>query len=108
MRRRSSSSNFRIYALITAVCGVLAVLAHFLFEASDMVRQYAEETVDNAVQDAVKKEVQRAATARRHSVASDTSSFAAQAVEVLLPFDGDQVALVGVTLLAARYDVGSR
>ena len=108
MRRRSCSSNFRIYALITAVCGVLAVLAHFLFEASDMVRQYAEETVDNAVQDAVKEEVQRAAAARRHSAASDTSSFVAQAVEVLLPFDGDQVALVGVTLLAARYDVGSR
>ncbi len=65
MRGRSGHSNIKMYALITAVCGVLAVLAHFLFEAPDAVRQYAEETVDNAVQDAVKKEVQRAATTRR-------------------------------------------
>ena len=62
---RRSTSNFRLYALITAVCGALAVLAHFLFEAPDMVRQYAEEAVDKAAQDAVKKEVQRAATTRR-------------------------------------------
>ncbi len=64
MRGRSGHSNIKMYALITAVCGILAVLAHFLFEAPDMVREYAEETVDNAVQDAVKKEV-RAATTRR-------------------------------------------
>ncbi len=65
MPGRRSNSNFRMYALITAVCGLLAVIAHFLFEAPDMVRQYAEETVDNAVQDAVKKEVQRAAATQR-------------------------------------------
>lgn len=65
MPGRRSNSNFRLYALITAMCGLLAVLAHFLFEAPDAVRQYAEETVDNAVQYAVKKEVQRAAAARR-------------------------------------------
>jgi hypothetical protein len=65
MRRRSGHGNIKTYALITAVCGVLAVLAHFFFEAPDMVRQYAEETVDNAMQDAVKKEVQRAAATRR-------------------------------------------
>ncbi len=65
MPGRRSNSNFRMYALITAVCGLLAVIAHFLFEAPDMVRQYAEEAVDDAVQDAVKKEVQRAAATRR-------------------------------------------
>ena len=65
MRGRSGQGNMKTYALITAVCGILAVLAHFLFEAPEMVRHYAEETVDNAMQDAVKQEVQRAAATRR-------------------------------------------
>ena len=65
MPRRRGQSNLKVYALITVACGILAVIAHFLFEAPDQVRQYAEEAVDSAVQDAVKKEVQRAATTRR-------------------------------------------
>lgn len=65
MRAMRGNSNFKLYAMITAACGVLAVLAHFLFEAPEMVRQYAEETVDSAMQDAVKKEVQRAAAGHR-------------------------------------------
>lgn len=65
MPRGRGQSNFKIYAMITVACGILAVIAHFLFEAPDMVRQYAEDAVDNAVQDAVKKEVTRAASTRR-------------------------------------------
>ena len=61
-RRRRSSSSKRIYALITLACAVLAVLAHFLFEAPAAVRSFAEGEIEDAVRSAVREEVRNAAT----------------------------------------------
>ena len=61
-RRGRKRSNLRIYALITLACAVLAVLAHFLFEAPEAVRSYAEGEIQSAVRDAVRDEVRSAAS----------------------------------------------
>ena len=61
-RRRS---NLRLYALMTLVCGVLAVLAHFLFEAPAAVRSYAEVQINSAVSSAVRSQVKDAASGQQ-------------------------------------------
>jgi hypothetical protein len=61
-RRRS---NLRLYALMTLVCGVLALLAHFLFEAPAAVRRYAEDQVNSAVSSAVRSQVKDAASGQQ-------------------------------------------
>lgn len=66
-RRRSSRSsyrrsNLRMYVLVTLACGVLAVFAHFLFEAPAAVRSYAEQEINSAVRSAVREEVKAAAS----------------------------------------------
>lgn len=63
-RRRS---NLRLYALMTLVCGVLAVLAHFLFEAPAAVRSYAEDQINSAVSSAVRSQVKDAASGQQLS-----------------------------------------
>ena len=65
MPRRHRRSNLKLYAIITLVCGVLAVAAHFLFEAPAAVRQYAESELNSAVRDAVRTEVKAAAGEQR-------------------------------------------
>jgi hypothetical protein len=52
----------RLYALVTLACGVLAVLAHYMFEAPGAVRSYAEDQVESAVRSAVRSEVKAAAS----------------------------------------------
>ncbi len=61
-RRRS---NLRLYALMTLVCGVLAVLAHFLFEAPAAARSYAEVQINSAVSSAVRSQVKDAASGQQ-------------------------------------------
>jgi hypothetical protein len=51
----------RLYALVTLASALLAVLAHFLFEAPDAVRSYAEQELNEAVRSAVRDEVKAAA-----------------------------------------------
>ena len=46
----------------TLACAVLAVLAHFLFEAPAAVRSFAEGEIEDAVRSAVREEVRNAAT----------------------------------------------
>ena len=60
-RRRRTNRKYRLYLGITLACAVLAVLAHFLFEAPAAVRSYAEDRMESAVRDAVRDEVQSAA-----------------------------------------------
>ena len=64
MPRMKQRSPIRIYVLITIACGFLAVIAHFLFDAPDQVRRYAEQRMDSAVRDAVKSEVKQATQQR--------------------------------------------
>ncbi|HCV24953.1 MAG: hypothetical protein CME13_09875 [Gemmatimonadetes bacterium] len=61
MRCANKKSNIKIYAGLTVACGIIAVIAHFLFEAPDRVRAYAEAELDSAVRSAVKSEVRTAA-----------------------------------------------
>ncbi len=60
-RHRRSSSNLKMYAGLTVACGVIAVVAHFLFEAPDRIRAYAEAEIETAVRSAVQSEVRAAA-----------------------------------------------
>ncbi|MEC8991790.1 MAG: hypothetical protein VX656_11140 [Candidatus Latescibacterota bacterium] len=59
--RQRKSSNIKICAGLNVACGIIAVIAHFLFEAPDRVRAYAEAELDSAVRSAVKSEVRTAA-----------------------------------------------
>ena len=61
MPRHRRKSNIKVYAGLTLACGIIAVLAHFLFEAPDRVREYAEAELDSAVRSAVREEVRAAA-----------------------------------------------
>ena len=61
-RRIQSRSSTRLYMLVTVACGVLAVLAHFMFEAPAAVRSYAENQMNSAVRSAVRDEVKAAAS----------------------------------------------
>lgn len=47
--------------LVTIACGVMAVLAHFMFEAPAAVRSYAESEINSAMRSAVRDEVKAAA-----------------------------------------------
>jgi len=58
----------RLYALVTLACSILAVLAHFLFEAPEAMRSYAEEGIDSAVRSAVRTEVKAAAADQKGSM----------------------------------------
>ena len=59
--RQRKSSNIKIYAGLTAACGIIVVIAHFLFEAPDRIRAYTEAELDSAVRSAIKSEVRTAA-----------------------------------------------
>ncbi|MDA0334549.1 MAG: hypothetical protein O2782_05235 [bacterium] len=66
--RQSRKSNLRLYLLVTLACGVLAVLAHFVFEAPAAVRSYAEQRINSAVRSAVRQEVKAAAADQQQSL----------------------------------------
>ena len=61
MARHRRRSNLKLYAGLTAACGVIAVTAHLLFEAPDRVRAYAEAELETAMRSAVRSEVRAAA-----------------------------------------------
>ena len=67
-RRRHSRKrrpvNYRIYAVITLACGLLALLVHFALDAGSKAKDYANEAANSMVQDAVKKETQSAIKGR--------------------------------------------
>jgi len=50
----------KTYLIIAVACGVVALLAQYLFEAPGQVRRLAEERIESAVRDAVKDEVRQA------------------------------------------------
>lgn len=64
-RRPRGSKQLKLYVGITLACAVLAVLAHFLFEAPAAVRSYAEQEIETAVRGAVRDEVRSAAAEQR-------------------------------------------
>ncbi|MBI2503080.1 MAG: hypothetical protein HYW07_07580 [Candidatus Latescibacteria bacterium] len=67
-RRRHSRKrrpiNYRIYAVITLACGLLALLVHFAFDVTGKAKDYADEAANSMVQDAIKKEAQSAIKGR--------------------------------------------
>ena len=60
-RRRHSQKrrpiNFRIYAIITLACGLLALLVQFAINATSQAKDYANKAADSMVKDAVKEQV---------------------------------------------------
>jgi len=62
--RRSSTrvTPLKYYAIIAMTCGLVALLAQYLFDAPDQIRRLTEERIESAVRDAVKDEVRRAST----------------------------------------------
>ena len=67
-RRIRSRSNLRLYALVTIACGVMAVLAHFMFDAPAAVRSYAESEINSAMRSAVRDEVKAAAAEKTKGI----------------------------------------
>lgn len=67
-RRRHSRKrrpiNYRIYAVITLACGLLALLVQIALDATSKAKDYANEAANSMVQDAVKKEAQSALKGR--------------------------------------------
>ena len=61
MARHRRRSKLKLYAGLTVACGVIAVMAHWLFEAPDRVRAYAEAELETAMRSAVRSEVRAAA-----------------------------------------------
>lgn len=66
-RRSRRRSTLRTYVLVTVACAVLAVLAHFMFEAPQAVREYAEGELNEAVRSAVRQEVRSAAAEQQQA-----------------------------------------
>lgn len=62
-RHRRRVTPLRYYLIIAVACGVVALLAQYLFEAPGQVRRLAEERIESAVRDAVKDEVRRTTSA---------------------------------------------
>lgn len=60
-RRRHSRKrrpvNYRIYAIITLACGLLALLAQFALDATSKAKDYANEAADSMVRDVVKDQI---------------------------------------------------
>ena len=55
-RRSGPSTSFRTYVLITAACGLLALLVNFLYDAPEKVSEFADKRLQSAVNDAIKAE----------------------------------------------------
>ena len=62
--RKRRPINYRIYAIITLACSLLALLVHFALEGTTKAKDYANDAANSMVQDAVKKETQAAIKGR--------------------------------------------
>lgn len=62
--RKRRPANYRIYAVITLACGLLALLVHFALEGTSKAEDYADKAANSMVQDMVKKEAQSALKGR--------------------------------------------
>ena len=62
--RKRRPTNYRIYAVITLACGLLALLVQIALDATSKAKDYANEAANSMVQDAVKKETQSALKGR--------------------------------------------
>ena len=62
-RRRHSQKrrpiNFRIYAIITLACGLLALLVHFAIDVTSQAKDYANKAADNMVKGVVEEQVKK-------------------------------------------------
>ncbi len=58
---RPPKTGFKTYLLIFMLCGVAAVVLDFLFGVPDKARQFAQDSVDSAVRNAVRAKVTAAA-----------------------------------------------
>ena len=58
---RHPTTGFKTYLLIFLLCGVAAVVLDFLFGVPDKAKQFAEDSVNAAVRNAVRAEVTAAA-----------------------------------------------
>ena len=55
--RKRRPPNYRIYAIITLACGLLALLVQLALDATTKVKDLANETANNAVSSAVKDQI---------------------------------------------------
>ena len=57
-RRRNTgpATSFKTYVLITAACGLLALLVNLLYDAPEKVSEFADKRLQSAVNDAIKAE----------------------------------------------------
>lgn len=84
-RKRYKSSqhpttNFKTYLLIFLMCGVAAVVLDFLFGVPDKAKQFAQDTVNSAVRNAVRAEVTAAAkNAQQSGAGAEAARLQAQA-----------------------------
>ena len=58
---RHPTTGIKTYLFIFLMCGVAAVVLDFLFGVPDKARQFAQDTVNSAVRNAVRAEVTAAA-----------------------------------------------
>ena len=77
--QRHSATGFKTYLLIFLLCGVAAVVLDFLFGVPDKAKQFAEDSVNAAVRNAVRAEVQAAAKQSGASAAQAQAAKAAAA-----------------------------
>jgi len=59
--QRHSITGIKTYVFIFLLCGVAAVVLDFLYEVPDKAKQFAEESVNAAIRNAVRAEVESAA-----------------------------------------------
>ena len=62
--RKRRPVNYRIYAIITLACGLLALLVQFALDVTGNVKDYANQAADSMVKDAIKKEAASALKGR--------------------------------------------
>jgi hypothetical protein len=55
--RKRRPPNYRVYAVITLACGLLALLVQFALDAGSRAKEYANEAADSMVRKAVEDQV---------------------------------------------------
>ncbi|MCC7265336.1 MAG: hypothetical protein IT369_22765 [Candidatus Latescibacteria bacterium] len=55
--RKRRPPNYRIYAIITLACGLLALLVQLALDATTKVKDLADQTADSMVRDVVKDQI---------------------------------------------------
>lgn len=51
--------NFKVYALITLACGLLALLVHLAFDMTGRAKEYANDAANAMVKDAIKEQIKQ-------------------------------------------------